>query len=140
MKKKSFRQIRDIIYNNPRADRQDKNNDDKIEDENKRLTLYDENDAKMKMIDRIIRAYQAKKLMLKAQEIQQGNIEEEKRTDLIKRMVKGYNKNRNKIANKPEQPELSQSEKRKRKLADLNSRSSSWKGLESFSDYTGENQ
>jgi len=140
MKKKSFKQIRDIIYNNPRADRQDKDNDDKIEDKNKRLTLYDENDAKMKMIDRIIRAYQAKKLMLKAQEIQQVNIEEEKRTDLIKRMVKGYNKNRNKIANKPEQPELSQSEKRKRKLADLNSRSNSWKGLESFSDYTGENQ
>lgn len=42
MKKKSFKQIRDIIYNNPRADRQDKDNDDKIEDENKRLTLYDE--------------------------------------------------------------------------------------------------
>jgi len=140
MKKKSFKQIRDIIYNNPRADRQDKDNDDKIEDENKRLTLYDENDAKMKMLDRIIRSYQAKKLMLKAQEIQQGNIEEEKRTDLIKRMVKGYNKNKNKIANKPEQPELSQSEKRKRKLADLNSRSNSWKGLESFSDYTGENE
>ena len=140
MKKKSFKQIRDTFYNNPRADRQDKDNDDKIEDENKRLTLYDENDTKMKMIDRIIRAYQAKKLMLKAQEIQQSNIEEGKRTDLIKRMVKGYNKNRNKIANKPEQPELSQSEKRKRKLADLNSRSNSWKGLESFSDYTGENQ
>jgi hypothetical protein len=140
MKKKSFKQIRDNIYNNPRADRQDKDDDDKIEDENKRMTLYDENDAKMKMIDRIIRAYQAKKLMLKAQEIQQGNIEEEKRTDLIKRMVKGYNKNRDRIANKPEQPELSQSEKRKRKLADLNSRSNSWKGLESFSDYTGENQ
>ena len=34
MKKKNFKQIRDIIYNNPRADRQDKNNDDKIEDEN----------------------------------------------------------------------------------------------------------
>ena len=47
----------------------------------------------MKMIDRIIRAYQAKKLMLKAQEIQQGNIEEEKRTDLIKRIVKGYGSN-----------------------------------------------
>jgi hypothetical protein len=140
MKKKSFKQIRDIIYNNPRADRQDKDNDDKIEDENKRLTLYDEKDAKMKMIDRIIRSYQAKKLMLKAQEIQQDNIEEEKRNDLIKRMVKGYNKNKNKIANKPEQTELSQSEKRKRKLADLNSRSNSWKGLESFSDYTGENQ
>jgi hypothetical protein len=142
MKKKSFKQIRDIIYNNPRADRQDKDNDDKIEDENKRLTLYDEKNTniKMKMIDRIIRAYQAKKLMLKAQEIQQGNIEEEGKTDLIRRMVKGYNKNRNRIANKPEQPELSQSEKRKRKLADLNSRSNSWKGLESFSDYAGEHQ
>ena len=50
MKKKSFKQIRDIIYNNPRADRQDKDNDDKIEDENKRLTLYDENDAKNEKI------------------------------------------------------------------------------------------
>ena len=140
MKKKSFKQIRDIIYNNPRADKQDKDNDDKIEDENKRMTLYDGNDIKTKMIDRIIRAYQAKKLMLKAQEIQKDNIEEEKKSDLIKRMVKGYNQNRNKIANKPEQPELSQSEKRKRKLADLNSRSSSWKRLESFSDFIGENQ
>jgi len=139
MKKKSFKQIRDTIYNNPRADRQDKDNDDKIEDENKRMTLYDGNDIQTKMIDRIIRAYQAKKLMLKAQEIQKGNIEEG-RGDLIKRMVRGYNKNRNKIANKPEQPELSQSEKRKRKLDDLNSRSNSWKGLESFSDFTGENQ
>lgn len=137
MKKKSFKQIRDTIYNNPRADKQDKDSDDKIEDENKRMTLYDGNDIQTKMIDRIIRAYQAKKLMLKAQEIQKGNIEEEKKSDLIKRMVKGYNKNRNKIANKPEQPELSQSEKRKRKLADLNSRSNSWKGLESFSDFTG---
>ena len=109
MKKKSFKQIRDIIYNNPRADRQDKDNDDKIEDENKRLTLYDETIS-------------------------------EKRIDLIKRMVKGYNKNRNKIANKPEQPELSQSEKRKRKLADLLSRSNSWVGLEDFRDYTGENK
>ena len=104
------------------------------------MTLYDENNIKTKMIDRIIRAYQAKKLMLKAQEIQKNNIEEEKKSDLIRRMVKGYNKNRNKIANKPEQPELSQSEKRKRKLADLNSRSNSWKGLESFSDFIGENQ
>jgi hypothetical protein len=140
MKKKSFKQIKDIIYNNPRADRQDKDNDDKIEDENKRMTLYDGNDIKTKMIDRIIRAYQAKKLMLKAQELQKDNIEEEKKSDLIRRMIKGYNKNRNKIANKPEQPELSQSEKRKSKLADLNSRSNSWKGLESFSDFTGENQ
>ncbi len=139
MKKKSFKQIRDIIYNNPRADKQDKDKDDKIEDENKRMTLYDGNDIKTKMIDRIIRAYQAKKLRLKALEIEKDNIDEG-RSDLIKRMVKGYNKNRNKIDNKPEKPELSQSEKRKRKLADLNSRSNSWRGLESFSDFTGENQ
>jgi hypothetical protein len=78
--------------------------------------------------------------MLKAQEMQQNNIEEQKKTDLIKRMIKGYNKNRKKIDNKPEQPELSQSEKRKRKLADLLSRSNSWKGLESYNNYTGENQ
>ena len=84
MKKKSFKQIRDTIYNNPRADRQDKDNDDKIEDENKRMTLYDGNDIQTKMIDRIIRAYQAKKLLLKAQEIQKGNIEEG-RSDLIKK-------------------------------------------------------
>ena len=139
MKKKSFKQIRDIIYNNPRADKQDKDNDDKIEDENKRMTLYDGNDIKTKMIDRIIRAYQAKKLRLKAMEIEKDNIDEG-RSDLIKRMVKGYNKNRNKIENKPEKPELSQSEKRKRKVADLNSRSNSWRGLESFSDFIGENQ
>ena len=139
MKKKSFKQIRDIIYNNPRADKQDKDNDDKIEDENKRMTLYDENNIKTKMIDRIIRAYQAKKLRLKAMEIEKDNIDEG-RSDLIKRMVKGYNKNRNKIENKPEKPELSQSEKRKRKVADLNSRSNSWRGLESFSDFIGENK
>ena len=139
MKKKSFKQIRDIIFNNPRADKQDKDNDDKIEDENKRMTLYDGNDIKTKMIDRIIRAYQAKKLRLKAMEIEKDNIDEG-RSDLIKRMVKGYNKNRNKIENKPEKPELSQSEKRKRKVADLNSRSNSWRGLESFSDFIGENQ
>ena len=141
MKKKSYKQIRDIIYNNPRADRQDKSTDDKIEDKNKRMTLYDDNaNIRMKMIDRIIRSYQAKELMLKAQEMQQNNIEEQKKTDLIKRMIKGYNKNRKKIDNKPEQPELSQSEKRKRKLADLLSRSNSWKGLESYNNYTGENQ
>jgi len=137
MKKKSFKQVRDTIYNNPRADRQDKDPNDKIEDEIKRMTLYNSNDSQTKMIDRIIRAYQAKKLMLKVQEVQQCNIEEERRSDLIKRMIKGYNKNRSKIANKPEQPDLSQSEKRKRKLSDLNSRNNSWQGLESFSDFTG---
>ena len=139
MKKKSFKQIRDIIYNNPRADKQDKDKDDKIEDENKRMTLYDGNNIQTKMIDRIIRAYQAKKLRLKALEIEKDNIDEG-RSDLIKRMVKGYNKNRNKIDNKPEKPELSQSEKRKRRLDDLTSRSNSWRGLESFSDFIRENQ
>jgi hypothetical protein len=140
MKNKSFNQVKDIVYNNPRADKQDRDNDDKIEDENKRMTLYDENNPRMRMIDRIIRSYQAQKLRLKAQEIEQDNIEEEKKSDLIKRMVKGYNRNRNKIANKPEQPMLSQSARRKRKLADLNSRSSSWQGLEGFSDFIGRNQ
>lgn len=109
MKKKSFKQIKDTIYDNSPADKQNKGNDDKTEDKNKKITLYDETTN-------------------------------EKRIDLIKRIVKGFNKNRNKIANKPEQPELSQSEKRKRKLTDLNSRSNSWKGLESFNDYTRENQ
>lgn len=140
--KKSYKQIKDIIYNNPRADRQDKTEDDKIEDENKRLTLYDENniDNRMKMIDRIIRAYQIKKLMLKTQDMQQQNIKEEKKTELIARIVKGYNKNRNKIEKKPEQPPLTQSQKRKRKLSDLNSRINSWKGLESFNIDEGINE
>ena len=52
--------------------------------------------------------------------------------DTAKRMIKGYNKNRNKIKNQPNQPEVSQSEKRRRKLIDLGSRSSSWKGLENY--------
>lgn len=132
--KKKTNLIKDIIYNNPRADRQDKSNDDKIEDINKRMTLYDENNIsiRMKMIDKIIRNYKAQKMRLKAQEIEQDNIKEQKGNDLITRMVKGYNKNRRKIENKPNQPQLSQSEKRKRKLADLTSRSSSWSGLEHY--------
>ncbi len=44
-------------------------------------------------------------------------------------MIRAYNKNKSKIENKPNQPEPSQSELRKDKLADLNSRKSSWKGL-----------
>ena len=47
-------------------------------------------------------------------------------------MVKGYNKNQYKIENKPQQPELTQTQKRKRKLSDLKSRKSSWQGLESY--------
>ena len=64
----------------------------------------------------------------------------EKRIELIRRMVKNYNKNRSKIEGRPKEPELSQSEKRERKLADLNSRINSWKGLESFNKLIDENQ
>jgi hypothetical protein len=58
--------------------------------------------------------------------------EKQRSSDLVKRMIKSYNKNRSKINNKPEQPPISQSEKRRRKLIDLVSRSSSWKGLENY--------
>lgn len=127
MTKKSFKEIRDAT-STPKPIRQD--NTDKKE----RTTLYDDKseDIRLEMIDRIIRAYKAKKLMIKARQIQQEDIEEENKKDLISRMVKGYNKNKDKIKGKQKQPELSQSDKRKRKLADLQSRSSSWKGLESF--------
>jgi hypothetical protein len=59
----------------------------------------------------------------------------EGRDQLIKRMVRAYNKNENKIKNKPEAPKLTQSQKRKRKIEDLKSRSGqngkiSWRGLE----------
>lgn len=82
--------------------------------------------AQKKMIDRIIAAYQAKKLRLQATEIQ-SNVSED--GDIHTRMIKGYNKNRDKIENKPKQ-DTPQAEKRKKKLADLLSRSSSWRGLE----------
>ena len=73
----------------------------------------------------------------KGEELLLGHMEEEakkKRIELVKRMIKSYNKNKNKINDKPEKPEIPQSEKRKRKLSDLNSRSSSWKGLEHFTN------
>ena len=54
------------------------------------------------------------------------------KTDVVKRMIKSYNKNRKKINNKPDKPEISQSEKRRRKVLDLVSRSSSWVGLENY--------
>lgn len=59
----------------------------------------------------------------------------EGRDQLIKRMVRAYNKNKNKINDKPEAPKLTQSQKRKRKIEDLKSRSGqngkiSWAGLE----------
>jgi len=54
------------------------------------------------------------------------------KTDVVKRMIKSYNKNRNKINKEPDKPEISQSEKRRRKVLDLVSRSSSWVGLEGY--------
>jgi hypothetical protein len=82
--------------------------------------------AQKKMIDRIIAAYQAKKLRLQAAEIQSNVSEDE---NIHTRMIKGYNKNRDKVENKPKQ-DIPQAEKRKKKLADLLSRNSSWRGLE----------
>lgn len=82
-------------------------------------------DKRLKMIDRIIAAYRAKRLRIQAQEIQQDVFKE----DTATRMIAGYNKNRDKIEKRPKQPEVPQTEKRKRKLADLLSRSSSWRGL-----------
>ena len=73
----------------------------------------------------------------KGEELLLGHMEEEakqKRIEFVKRMIKSYNKNKNKINDRPDKPELPQSEKRKRKLSDLNSRSSSWKGLEHFTN------
>lgn len=98
---KKFKDIRiwDKIYNNPRADKQDKNMDDDAIKDTKDKMLYD------------------------------GTREN---ADIVKKMIRSYNKNKTKIKNKPDRPEVSQSEKRRRKLIDLGSRSSSWKGLESY--------
>ena len=56
--------------------------------------------------------------------------ESNSREKLIKKMIKAYNKNKSKIKGAREQPEPSQSEKRARKLADLTSRSDSWRNLQ----------
>lgn len=80
---------------------------------------------KSKMIDRIIAFYKAQKLRIKANDIQ-SKVSEEDNT--ATRMIKGYNKNKHKIDNKPKQ-DIPQAEKRKRKIADLISRNSSWRGL-----------
>ena len=72
-------------------------------------------DAKMKMIDRIIKAYQAKKLMLQAQQIQQNNIKEEKDKSfksVKERMNNAYQKN-----------------KRQKKIDKLQAIQTHWKGL-----------
>jgi hypothetical protein len=72
-------------------------------------------DAKMKMINRIIKAYQAKKLMLQAQQIQQNNIKEEKDKSfksVKERMNNAYQKN-----------------KRQKKIDKLQAIKTHWKGL-----------
>ena len=72
-------------------------------------------DAKMKMINRIIKAYQAKKLMLQAQQIQQNNIKEEKDKSfksVKQRMNDAYQKN-----------------KRQKKIDKLQAIQTHWKGL-----------
>lgn len=82
-------------------------------------------DERLKTIDRIIAAYKAKRLRIQAQEVQQDAFKE----DTASRMITGYNKNSDKIGKRPKKREVPQKEKRKRKLADLVSRSSSWRGL-----------
>jgi len=72
-------------------------------------------DARMKMIDRIIKAYQAKKLMLQAQQIQQSNVKEEKDKSfksVKQRMNDAYQKN-----------------KRQKKIDKLQAIQTHWKGL-----------
>lgn len=56
--------------------------------------------------------------------------ESKSREKLVRKMIKAYNKNKSKIKGRTEQPEPTKAEKRARKLADLNSRSNSWRGLQ----------
>jgi hypothetical protein len=85
------------------------------------------NSARMKMLDRAIKSYQAQKLRLKAQETeQQESINEKSRGDLSKRMQTAYNKNKHKIKNA--EPDNKDST-RQRKIDDLQNRPLSWKGL-----------
>ena len=53
----------------------------------------------------------------------------DKRLELIKRMVRAYNKNIEKVGNAPKSTPLSAAEKRARKLEDLLNRWYSWKNL-----------
>lgn len=70
---------------------------------------------RMKIIDRIITAYKAKKLMLQAQQVQQDNVKEEKSApfkDIRDRMENGYKRM-----------------KRQKKIEKLIANNSHWKGL-----------
>lgn len=59
---------------------------------------------------------------------QMGN-KSSKRLNLIRRMVRGHNKNIEKVGKAPEETPLSAAEKRSRKIEDLLSRWYSWKNL-----------
>ena len=82
------------------------------------------NSARMKMIDRIIKSYQAQRLRLQAQEIEQ----QQESSDLSKRMRTAYNKNKHKIKN-AEPDKKDNNNTRQRKINDLNNRKTSWLGL-----------
>jgi hypothetical protein len=94
--------IWDIVNNNPRANRQYFDWKDKSDEEafNNDNMLYDENSKNRK------------------------------RLELIKRVMRAYNKNIDKVSGAPKDNPLSAAEKRARKLEDLVSRLSSWKNLE----------
>ena len=81
------------------------------------------NSARMKMLDRIIRAYKAQKLRFQAQEIEQ----QQESSDLSKRMRTAYNKNKHKIKNA--KPDTKGNNTRQRKINDLRNRPNSWLGL-----------
>ena len=91
-----------IVNNNPRANRQHIDWVEKGEEEkfNNDNMLYDE------------------------------NTKSNKRLELIKRMVRSYNKNVEKVGKGPKGAPLSAADKRARKLEDLLSRFSSWKHLQ----------
>ena len=70
---------------------------------------------RMKMIDRIITAYKAKKLLLQAQQVKQNGIKEEEE--------KSYKSMRNRMNNAYKKM------KRRKKIQKLMSNSKHWKGL-----------
>jgi hypothetical protein len=94
--------IWDIVNNNPRANRQHIDWKEKDDEEkfNNDNMLYDE------------------------------NTKSNKRLELIKRIVRSYNKNVEKVGKGKKSSPLSAAEKRARKIEDLLSRLSSWKNLE----------
>jgi len=94
--------IWDIVNNNPRANRQyiDWKEKDDEEKFNNDNMLYDE------------------------------NTKSNKRLELIKRIVRSYNKNVEKVVKGKKSSPLSAADKRARKIEDLLSRLSSWKNLE----------